>query len=292
MTAQLQVPVLIVEKSHRRVDASLWALVVLFAILLVAGFLGPLLVTQADATVSLLDRLKPPGSVLASGRIALLGTDALGHDLLVQILPGLRTSLIVASVATIVAGIFGTLLGVIAGYSGKWIDAIISRIVDIEIVFPAILLAIVIAGLFGPSILNLILILAATRWIVFTRVARAQTLTLRERDWVQAARVLGVSRATIIRRHILPFLAGSLATVATLEFAAFVMAEASLSYLGIGLPISTLSLGRTISDGRDYIDTAWWISTFPGLVLVFLVVIIGLLGDRLAERYGRTVDQL
>jgi peptide/nickel transport system permease protein len=276
-----------IRARRARIDGGLWVSLAVLLVLLLIGFIGPLLLPFDPASVSLLDRLKPPGSVLADGSVAWLGTDALGQSLTTLMVNGLRTSLVVAGAATIVAAVVGVALGVIAGYSGKWVDAVVSRVVEIVLVFPAILLAIVIAGLLGPSILNLILVLAVTRWVVFTRVTRASTLSLRERDWVKSSRVLGVASPLIVLRHILPFLIGPLATVATLEFAAFVMAEASLSFLGIGLPASAVSLGKTISEGRDHLVDAYWITTYPGLLLVILVVTIGLLGDSLSHRFGK-----
>lgn len=292
MSLDVQATVSAPTSRHRGgIDFGLWVAAAVLAAILLIGFVGPLILPYDPAAVSLLDRLKPPGTVLADGSVALLGTDGLGQNLLTLVVHGLRTSLVIAGLATIIAGTVGTLLGVIAGYSGRWADAVISRVVDVVLVFPAILLAIVIAGLLGPSVFNLVLILAATRWIVFTRVARASTLSLRERDWVHSAQVLGVRGPLIVIRHVVPFLIAPLATVATLEFAAFVMAEASLSFLGIGLPASAVSLGKTISEGRDHLVDAYWITTFPGLVLVVLVVSIGLLGDSLSQRYGKAGER-
>lgn len=273
--------------KRKRQDAGMVASAIVLGSLVLLGIVGPLIWPYSSTGVVVLDRLKPPGSVLSDGSLALLGTDALGQQLTVVMISGLRTSLIVASVSLVIATIIGVSLGLLAGYAGKWVDTVISRGVDILLVFPSILLAIVIAGLLGPSLTNLILILGLTRWVAFTRITRASTLSLRERDWVKASKVVGVPRPLIIVRHILPFLAGPLATVATLEFAAFVMAEAALSFLGIGLPNSAVSLGKTISEGRDHLLDAYWITTYPGLLLVVLVVAIGLLGDSLSQRYGK-----
>jgi peptide/nickel transport system permease protein len=269
----------------RRIDWGLWAAGSLLAVFALLVVFGPVLLPYSPASGSLLDRLKPPGTVLRNGHFALFGTDALGRDLLTLMAHGFRTSVVVAAAATVISCIFGTAVGVAAGYLGGWTDTVISRVIDIVLVFPAILLAIVIAGLLGPSLPNLIIVLVATRWVVFARVARASTLSLRERDWVRGAFVLGVSSPLIVARHILPFLVGPIGSVATIEFAAFVMTEASLSFLGIGLPASTLSLGKTISEGRDHLAQAYWITTYPGLLLVLLVVSIGLIGDQMAERF-------
>lgn len=266
------------------ISAGMWVSIILLVLMVVLAVFGPMLVDPDSVAASVRDRLKPPGTVLSSGSVALLGTDVLGRDMLADMLLGLRTSLMVAGGATVLSALIGIVLGLAAGYWGGWVDVVISRAVDIEIVFPVVLLAIIIAGLVGPSLTNLIIILAVTRWVVFCRVARASALTLRERDYVKSAQLLGVPDFVIIWRHILPFLLASCVSVATLEVAAFVMAEAGLSYLGIGLPTSAVSLGKTIAAGRDYMDTAWWIAVFPGLVLVFLVVLVGVLGDQLSKR--------
>jgi peptide/nickel transport system permease protein len=273
--------------KRKRADPAMVISSIVLGMLVLLGVVGPLFWPYSSTDVVVLDRLKPPGSVLSDGSIALLGTDALGQQLTVVMINGLTTSLVVASVSLVIATIIGIALGLLAGYAGKWVDTVISRGVDILLVFPSILLAIVIAGLLGPSLTNLILILGLTRWVAFTRITRASTLSLRERDWVKASKVVGVPWPLIIVRHILPFLAGPLATVATLEFAAFVMAESALSFLGIGLPSSAVSLGKTISEGRDHLLDAYWITTYPGLLLVVLVVAIGLLGDSLSQRYGK-----
>lgn len=274
-----------VSADKPKLDNVVVGTILVFGLIALLAIVGPLALPYSAADASLLDRLKPPGAVLRNGMTSWLGTDAAGRDLATLAVHGLRTSVLVAGVATVASCLVGTALGVMAGYFGGWIDAAISRGIDIVLVFPAILLAIVIAGLLGPSLVNLVIVLVVTRWVVFARVARASTLTLRERDWVRGARVLGVSNPAIIFRHVVPFLAGPLASVATLEFAAFVMTEASLSFLGIGLPASTISLGKIIAEGREHIDQAYWISVGPGLLLVLLVIAIGLVGDALSERF-------
>lgn len=280
------------ERNSRRIDWVVVGTILVFGVIALVALVGPLIMPYSPADGSLLDRLKPPGTVLRNGTVAWMGTDAMGRDLLTLAVHGLRTSVLVAVLATLISCLFGTAIGVTAGYFGGWIDAVISRAVDIVLVFPAILLAIVIAGLLGPSLINLVVVLVFTRWVVFARIARASTLSLREREWVRGARVLGVPNAIVIFRHIVPFLAGPLASVATLEFAAFVMTEASLSFLGIGLPASMVSLGKIISEGREHIDQAYWISVGPGLLLVVLVIAIGLVGDALSERFASKSHRL
>ncbi len=249
--------------------------------------LGPLFVHYSPVQTRLPDRLLAPGSHLDGGGTAWLGTDAVGRDMAGQLVAGARTSLVVGLAAALGAGAFGLLVGTVSGYLRGPLDAVVMRVVDIQLAFPAILLAIVIAGLFGHTVPNVVFALAVTRWIPFARVARASTLSIRERDWVAAARVTGVPVRQVITRHVLPFLVGPAVAVATLEFSLIIVSEAGLSFLGVGLAPSSVSWGQTIAAGQDYLDTAWWISTLPGLALVVLAVAIGIVGDQLTDPGGR-----
>jgi peptide/nickel transport system permease protein len=251
------------------------------AIYLLAAVIGPVLVPYNSVQTDLPDRLKGPGSLLSDGGRTLLGTDEVGRDLLAQVITGARVSILVGAATVIIAGILGSLLGLAAGYAGGWFDSLVMRVADVQLAFPSILLAILIAGVIGPSVTNVILTLSITKWVVFARVARASALTLRERDYVAAARVLGASRWRILTTDILPGALGPLLVLATSQFGLVIVAEAALSYLGLGTPVSMPSWGLTIADGRDYLATAWWISTFPGIALAVLVVCVTVFGDRL-----------
>jgi ABC-type dipeptide/oligopeptide/nickel transport system permease subunit len=251
------------------------------------GGLGPLLVDYNPVHTSLQDRLRAPGSEVSGGGTAWLGTDALGRDVLAQIVYGARTSVIIGVCTVVVACVVGVAVGTVAGYFRGWLDTILARGIDILLAFPAILLTIVIAGAFERSVLLVVTALSATAWISFARVTRGIALSLRERAWVDAARVLGVPRRAVLVRHILPFTVGPVVALATLEFALVVLAEAGLSFLGIGLPNSAVSWGQTIANGKQYLETAWWISALPGIALSVLIVNIGILGDQLTARYGR-----
>lgn len=231
--------------------------------------------------------LSPEGLPTAPSRTFWLGTDDLGRDILAQIVYGARTSVLIGIATVGVSSVVGLLLGAVAGYARGWLDAVLARIFDVLLAFPAILLAIVIAGAFQRSVLLVVVALSATAWISFARVTRSVALSLRERAWVDAARVLGVPNRSILWRHILPFTAGPIVALATLEFALVVLAEAGLSFLGIGLPSSTVSWGQIIANGKSYLETAWWISTLPGIALSLLIINVGILGDQLTARYGR-----
>ncbi|MFF4901947.1 ABC transporter permease [Streptomyces sp. NPDC001068] len=273
-------------RARRRGPLSRIPAAVVGCYLLVA-LVGPLLIHYDPVHTSLDDRLLAPGSRTSTGGTAWLGTDGLGRDLLAQIVYGARTSVLIGVSTVALSCAVGVLLGAVAGYFRGAVDAVLARVFDILLAFPAILLAIVIAGAFERSVLLVVLALSATGWITFARVTRGVALSLRERPWVDAARVLGVPGPKILARHVLPFTAGPVVALATLEFALVVLAEAGLSFLGIGLPLSTVSWGQTIAGGKEYLETQWWISTLPGIALSLLIINIGILGDQLTARYGR-----
>ncbi|GAA4730293.1 ABC transporter permease [Phytohabitans rumicis] len=259
---------------------------VLAAYALIGG-IGPLLIDYNPVRTPLEDRLLAPGSRVSTGGTAWLGTDGLGRDVLAQVVYGARTSVIIGVSTVVVAAVIGVAVGIVAGYFRGWLDTVLARGIDILLAFPSILLTIVIAGAFQRSVTVVVAALSATAWISFARVTRGVALSTRERAWVDSARVLGVPRIHVIVRHILPFTAGPVVALATLEFALVVLAEAGLSFLGIGLPNSAVSWGQTIANGKQYLATAWWISALPGFALSLLIINIGILGDQLTARYGR-----
>jgi len=260
---------------------------VVLALYAVVGGLGPLVIDYNPVHVSLGDRLLRPGSHVSTGGTAWFGTDGLGRDVLAQVVYGARTSVIIGVCTVGVSCLIGVAIGTVAGYFRGWLDTVLARGIDILLAFPAILLTIVIAGAFERSVLVVVAALSATAWISFARVTRSVALSIRERAWVDAARVLGVRRVSILLRHIVPFTAGPVVALATMEFALVVLAEAGLSFLGIGLPNSAVSWGQTIANGKEYLETAWWISALPGIALSLLIINIGILGDQLTARYGR-----
>ncbi|MBT2232341.1 ABC transporter permease [Nonomuraea sp. NEAU-A123] len=257
------------------------------AVYAVVGGVGPLIIDYNPVRVSLDDRLLSPGAHVVSGGIAWFGTDGLGRDVLAQVVYGARTSVIIGVSTVVVSCLIGVTVGIVAGYFRGWLDTVLARGIDILLAFPAILLTIVIAGAFERSVLVVVAALSATPWISFARVTRGVALSVRERPWIDAARVLGVRPTSILLRHILPLTVGPVVALATLEFALVVLAEAGLSFLGIGLPNSAVSWGQTIANGKQYLETAWWISALPGIALSLLIINIGILGDQLTARYGR-----
>jgi len=252
-------------------------------IFILAGIFGPLLL-DFDPTETFIDeRLLPPGSTLKDGTVAWLGTDQLGRNVLFQIIYGTRISLLVSLATVVLGGGVGVLLGLISGYFGGKIDSIIMRIADVQLAFPAILLAILIAGVLGPSITNVIITLSITRWVTFARVARSTTLSTKKKSFVDAAKVQGASHFKIIFKYILPMCMSSIMVIVTVQLGLVIISEASLSFLGLGVPSSQPSWGYLISLGRDYINSAWWIATMPGIALSILVVCVGFIGDKLRD---------
>lgn len=249
---------------------------VLFA--LVAVF-GPLIVPYDGVATSVTDRLLPPGSTLSDGGFALLGTDQDGRDVFAQFIAGSRVSLLVAGTVVVVGGLVGLVLGLLAGYYGGWLDTVISRVGDMQLAFPSILLAILVAGVLGPSLLNVIIALAVTRWVIFARVVRGSALAARNREFVDSARVMGASDVRIMARYVFPSCVQPLVVAATMQVGLTMVAEAALSFLGLGVPLDQASWGSTIANGRDYLDSAWWIATVPGVALTLVVICVGVLGD-------------
>ncbi|CAN5679494.1 ABC transporter permease [soil metagenome] len=265
----------------KQIRLFLWALPVLFFI--AVAIFGPILVPYDSVTVRTGDRLQPPGAILRDGSRAWLGTDQVGRDMLAQVLQGARISLLVGAATVLIAGLIGMTTGTIAGFRGGFADSLLMRVADVQLAFPSILFAIMIAAVIGPSVANVIITLAITRWVVFGRVSRAATLATKEREFVTAARAIGAKPARQLIRHVAPATFAPLIVIATVEVGLVIIAEASLSFLGLGTPPSQPSWGQTVANGRDYLNNAWWISTMPGLALSLVVLSVGMFGDRLRD---------
>lgn len=249
-----------------------------------AAVFGPMLLSYESVDAFTGDRLLPPGSVRSDGQTMALGTDQIGRDVLAQVFQGARVSLLVGLMTMLIAGSIGTTIGIVAGFRGGWLDSVFMRLADIQLAFPATLLAILIAAVLGPSVTNLIITLSISQWVSFARVARSAALSVRNREYVQAGRLLGASRISLLWRYILPASLTPIIIVATVEFGMVIIAEASLSFLGLGATDAMPSWGLIISNGRDYLASAWWIATMPGIALAIVMVAIGLMGDELRDR--------
>jgi len=264
------------------------AVLVLLAFIIAVAF-GPWLVDFDPVRTRTPDRLKPPFATLRDGSIALMGTDAVGRDIFAQVVLGARVSFVVGVSAAAFAAAFGALVGIVAGWYGGRLEAVLMRIVDIQLAFPSILIAVFLAAFVAPSMLSVILILAISRWAVVARLARAVVQRCRARSYVEIAIISGEHPLRIIRRAILPALWVPLLILMTAELSLIILAEAALSFLGLGTPPDVPSWGRLIASGRNYLGSAWWIATLPGLVIVALIISIGVVGDALQARLGARV---
>jgi peptide/nickel transport system permease protein len=271
-------------RSRGAVTLRIVAPLVVIGLFVVGAILVPILYDFNPLRVDLVSRLLPPGSELPDGSIAILGTDQAGQDLFAQMMEGTRVSLLVGALTLLFAGVVGVLLGLLAGHFGGKLDTVLMRIADVQLAFPAILLAILIASVLGQGILNVIIVLSIANWVIIARVTRSQVLTLKNREYVEAARTLGASNAHLIFRTLLPGAMAPILVILTVEFGQVILAEAALSFLGVGVPLGVPSLGSTIANGTAHLTTAWWISTFPGIALVILVLATGILGDAIRDR--------
>ncbi len=263
----------------------LLTLIVVLAVL--AGWVAPFDPTRQ----SLLLRLKPPGTVTASGAHYLLGTDDLGRDLLSRILYGARASLSVAALSVSASLLIGVPVGMLAGWCRGWVEILLMRLVDIMLSIPAVLLAVLTVAVLGPGFFKLVLVLGFTRWPRYARTAYAQTLQVAGLPYIRAAELAGARAPRILLRHVLPNIAGPLLVVATSEFGLMILFEAGLSFLGLGIQPPAPSWGSIMSVGRDYVERAWWIVAFPGAALFGLVVCVNVLGDWLRDRLDPKLHQ-
>lgn len=255
---------------------------VLVLVVLVAVF-APLVAPADPNAQDLLVRLRPPAWASGGDASHLLGTDQLGRDILSRLIYGSRVSLLVGACAALLAGVVGAVIGLVAGFFGGWTDRILMRLADIQLAFPSILLALAIVAFLGSGLWYVVLVLGFTSWVSYARVVRSEVLSLRTRDFVTEARAIGVRGTTIIRRHLLPNVLAPLATIGTLHVAAAIVAEASLSYLGLGVPKQTVTWGAMLSDGQLYLGTSWWVAVFPGLALMITTLAVNITGDVLRD---------
>jgi peptide/nickel transport system permease protein len=273
-------------RALRSMVAAKWPVLALF-ILLVAVTLaafGPWLAPMDPNRQNIIMRLAPPLADGPNGQIFLMGSDALGRDVFSRLLYGARVSLLVGIAAIAVGGTIGVTAGLVSGYFGGWIDDVIMRLGDIQLAFPFILLAIMFLVVLGPGMLNLILVLGIGQWVTYARIVRAQTLSLREKEFVEAARALGDGTPAIIFRTILPNIVAALTVIASFNVASVILAEASLSFLGLGVPPEVPTWGSMLAQSRDQlIANKWWLAIYPGLAIVLTVLSFNIMGDWLRD---------
>jgi peptide/nickel transport system permease protein len=264
-------------------------LVIVASVVLAA--LAPALAPADPIRNDLLARLAPPMWMEGGSARHPLGTDTLGRDVVSRLLYGARVSLLVGFAAVLVAGVVGVALGLVAGYYSGRLDDLLMRLGDVQLAFPVLVLAIAVLSVLGASLGNVIIVLGLTGWVTYARIARAETLSLRHREFVEGARALGARDAAILWRHILPNVLPPITVVATFSVARTIIAEASLSFLGLGIPPPAPSWGAMLDEGRNYLTTGWWLALFPGVAILALVLGINLVGDWLRDVLDPRVER-
>lgn len=256
---------------------------IILAALVICGLAAPLLAPFDPQEQRLESRLQAPAWLGGRARTNLLGTDNLGRDILSRIVYGSRISLLVGATTVLLAGLVGCSLGAVAGYFGKRVDEVVGKVTEIFLAFPFLLLAIALMAFLGQGVINIIIALMVSRWVQYCRVVRGEVLSLKERDFVTAAKALGARDFYVLLRHVMPNTLASVTVVATFAMAIVIISEASLSFLGLGVPAHIPTWGSMLSEGRSYMNRAPWLTIFPGMAIFVTVFGINLLGDGLRD---------
>jgi peptide/nickel transport system permease protein len=260
-----------------------WTAFVIIAIMVVAAVFAPLIAPHSPTEQSLPDKLKPPAWQEGGSATHLLGTDLLGRDLFSRLVYGARVSLTVAAFALLSGGLIGLAVGIVAGYLGGRVDSILMRVVDATLTFPTILIALLLAVSLGAGLRTIVIAITVIIWARFARVVRGEVLGVKGRDFVSLARVHGCSSLRIMRVHVVPNVMNTFMVLLTLHIGFVIIVEASLSFLGAGIPPPTPSWGQMVADGRGHIASAWWLSVMPGAAIMLVVLAFNLFGDWLRD---------
>jgi peptide/nickel transport system permease protein len=267
------------EKRLDRVPWMVWLYSGTILAMMMLGVFAPQVTSHDPLEIHLQARLQPPFWSSGGSINYPLGTDHLGRDILSRIVHGSRISFVVGLGTVLLSGLMGSILGLLSGYLGYYVDEIIMGAADIQLSFPFLLLGILIMALLGPGTRNVILVLALTSWVPFARVVRSQVLSLKEKEFVLAARAIGANIGRIVFRHILPNTVSPITVIATLQLARAIVVESTLSFLGLGVKLPNPSWGVMLADGRQYIGTAWWVAALPGMALLLTCLSANALGD-------------
>jgi peptide/nickel transport system permease protein len=278
--------------GFRRSARVPWVPIAIIIVIVIMAIFAPLLAPHSPIDQTLRDKLLPPAWMLGGKEKYLLGTDAFGRDILSRLIYGARISLLVAVLALAAGGGVGLLVGIVAGYLGGAVDAILMRLVDAAFTFPAILFALLLAVTMGQGLGTLVIAISLLLWAQFARVIRGEVLSLRQRDFVALARVRGCSALRIMLTHILPNVLNTFMVLVTLNIGMVIIAEATLSFLGAGIPPPTATWGLMISEGRGRIADAWWVALIPGIAITLMVLSVNLFGDWLRDRLDPRLRQL
>lgn len=269
-----------------------WPSITILLLVLAAAIGGETLAPHDPNGLDLAAAFRPPAWVDKGSLTYLLGTDNLGRDIFSRIIAGARVSLVSAAYAIVFAGAIGGLIGMISGFFGGWVDAVIMRLVDIQMSIPALALALVIAAVFGADFTTVVIVIIVTYWTWYARIVRGEILSLKERDYVALAKVAGCSTAVIFARHLLPNIMNTLLVLATLQVGQVIIFEASLSFLGLGIQAPDVSWGLMLSDARAHITNAWWAITMPGVAIMLTCLASNMLGDWLRDTFDPKRRQL
>ena len=265
---------------------------IIISIFVFTAIFANVLTPHSPTRPSLAHKLHPPFWMEGGSLTYPLGTDLLGRDILTRIIYGARVSLTVSGMTIFFAGFFGIILGLISGYRGGWVDAVLMRIVDATVSFPTILFAIVLLVVIGAGIWNVVLAIAMLQWSRYARVIRGEVLSLKARDFIAQARIAGCSVFRILLVHLFPNVLNILVVMVTIEIGRIIIVEASLSFLGAGIPPPTPAWGQMVANGRDYITSAWWVSFWPGMAILGVVLSFNLLGDWLRDTLDPKLRQV
>ena len=276
-----------VKRSWRQIRwkkmVGLLPALVILLVFVISGLFAPVLAPHDPDKIALVDRLRPPAWEEGGGWSNALGTDQLGRDILSRIISGARISLLVVFITIPLSAVIGTTIGLAAGWRKGGIDSALMRLVDIQLALPAILFAVLIASVYGANLRNVILVIVVWSWASYARLVRGEVLSLRERDFVVAAKACGATDIRILVRHLFPNLLNIIVILATLEVAIVILIESALSFLGIGVSPGTPSWGAMVSEGRNYMDIAWWLIWLPGIAILLITLTGNLMGDWLRD---------
>jgi peptide/nickel transport system permease protein len=270
---------------------AVFGLIMVFGVIFCA-VLAPVISPHDPILQDVEKRLIPPVWQEGADPDYILGTDHLGRDIVSRLIYGARISILVSTSAVALSALLGTLIGLFSGFYGGKVDNIFMRIADVQLAFPFILLAIAIIAVLGPDLQNIIITMAITGWVIYARVVRAEVLSLREKEFITSVKALGGSNGRIIFKHLLPNVVPPIIVIVTLEMARMIIMEAALSFLGLGIQPPTPTWGGMLADGRVYLITSWWLATFPGLVIMLVVLGINLLGNWLRDMLDPRLTQL
>ena len=283
-----------------RVLRSIWALrqypilpiFILMIVLVIPAIFAELIAPYDPVENSLRNRLLPPFWMEGGGFDHTLGTDKVGRDILSRLIYGSRVSVVIAGISIVVGGLIGTSLGIIGGYFGGWVDSLIMRAVDISLSIPIILLGLVLVAALGPSKSTVIIVVVVLLWSRYARLARGETLAVRTQDYIARARVSGASHTRIMIHHVFPNIFNSIVVLATLQVGFVIILEATLSFLGAGIPRPIPAWGLMVADGRELVVAAWWLAFFPGFAIMLVVLSMNLLGDWLRDKFDPKQRQI